>query len=93
MPGTWVYDTALPWFPGGPEWFLWLVKTIAWPTYAIHITEAYLLDKTKLRKHGVERGTEVWMMWMISCFIEGYGCFDRINKTVEKKKLEAGKEH
>jgi hypothetical protein len=87
--GMWVYDNVLPWFPGGPEWFLWIAKMIALPVLAIHLSEAYTLDKTRLRRHGVERGSALWWKWISSCFIEGFGCFARIDDTVKRKELEA----
>ena len=89
--GTWFYDNILPWFPGGPEWFLWISKVIALPVLGIHLGEAYWLDKSRLRKHGVERGTALWSKWVASCFIEGAGCFHRIDATVKRKTLEAEK--
>jgi hypothetical protein len=89
--GTWFYDKILPWFPGGPEWFLWIAKVIALPVLGIHLGEAYLLDRLRLRKHGVERGTALWYKWIASCFIEGFPCFQRIDATVKRKALEAEK--
>ena len=91
VPGTCFYDNVLPWFPGGPEWFLWISKVIALPVLGLHLGEAYLLDTRKLRKHGVERGSALWWKWIASCFIEGFGCFQRIDATVKKKTLEAEK--
>ncbi|KAI6709779.1 hypothetical protein PZA11_005656 [Diplocarpon coronariae] len=88
LPGTWVYDVPLRWFPGGPEMFLWLARTIFWPFIAIHIFESWNLDRTRLRKHGVERGTTLWWKWITSCCIEGYGCYQRIDATVAKKTKE-----
>jgi hypothetical protein len=89
--GTWFYDNVLPWFPGGPAWFLWISKVIALPVLGIHMGEAYLLDRSRLRKHGVQRGTALWYQWIASCFIEGVGSFQRIDATVKRKTLEAEK--
>jgi len=90
-PGTWFYDTALPWFPGGPKVFLGLVRTIALPVVGIHALEAYMLDQKKLRKYGVERGSGLWWKWIGSCFIEGFACFQRIDAMVRTKEKEAEK--
>jgi len=89
--GTWVYDALLPWFPGGPTWFLGIAKAIALPVLGLHLGEAYWLDRSRLRKHGVEKGTALWYKWIASCFIEGMGCFQRIDATVKRKTLEAEK--
>jgi hypothetical protein len=91
MEGTFLYDTILPWFPGGPEWFLLILKVIALPVVTIHLTEAYLFDKKKLRKYNVQKGTGLWWKWIVSCFIEGYGCFQRIDAMVKIKEREAEK--
>ena len=88
MPGTFVYDKLLPWYPGGPKVFLFLAKNIALPVLAIHATEAYMLDKTRLRKYGVPRGSGLWWAWMASCFVEGFGCFQRIDAEIKKKTVE-----
>ena len=90
--GTFFYDKVLPWFPGGPEWFLWTQSMLLLPVVAIHLTESFLLDRKKLRKYGVERGTLLWCKWIASCFIEGRGCFVRINEVVAQKELEAEKQ-
>jgi hypothetical protein len=91
QPGTFVYDRILPWFPGGPKWFLGLSRSLALPVLGIHTGEAYLLDRKKLRKYGVERGTALWWKWTLSCFIEGFGCFQRIDEVVKAKEIEAEK--
>jgi len=91
VPGTWFYDNVLPWYPGGPEWFLWIVKNITFPVVAIHVGEAWYLEKSRLRKHGVEKGSALWWKWISSCFIEGRGTFRRIDRTVKSKRAEADK--
>lgn len=87
--GTWFHDKVLPWFPGGPAWFLWIVNLIVLPVLVIHASEATWLDMSRLRKHGVERGTALWYKWIVSCFIEGRGCFQRIDATVKRKALKS----
>jgi len=89
LPGTFWYDTVLKWFPGGPETFLWLVKGIQPVVLAIHIGETWLLDRTRLRKYGVLRGSALWWKWVVSCLIEGFGCFQRIDGMIKQKKVEA----
>lgn len=91
VPGTWFYDIVLPWFPGGPEGFHWTVNLVFLPTLVIHAFEGFWFDRTRLRKHGVERGSALWFKWMASVCIEGFGCFQRIDTTVKRKMLEAEK--
>jgi hypothetical protein len=91
VPGTLVYDRILPYFPGGPTWFLWIANTILLPVLAIHITETVVMERTRLRKYGVERGSGLWWVWMVDCFLEGYGSFQRFDGLVEGKRREAEK--
>lgn len=91
MEGTWFYDRILPFFPGGPKWFLGITRAIALPVLGIHLFEAYSLDKTRLRKYGVEIGSAVWWKWICSCFIEGFGCFQRVDAMAKQKEKEAAK--
>ncbi|KAL3426620.1 hypothetical protein PVAG01_00129 [Phlyctema vagabunda] len=91
VPGTFLYDSILPYFPGGPTLFLKLTRTFAIPTLLIHIVESYILDRTRLRKYNVPRGSGLWYKWMASCFIEGFACFARIDATVKRKTAEAEK--
>ncbi|KAF4627701.1 hypothetical protein G7Y89_g10448 [Cudoniella acicularis] len=92
MEGSWMYKNVLTWFPGGPDMFHWVVKMIAAPVVVLHAFEAFLLDRTRLRKYGVERGSSLWWKWMAMCFLEGYGCFQRIDAAVRRKKEAAEKE-
>ncbi|PBP22039.1 hypothetical protein BUE80_DR007150 [Diplocarpon rosae] len=49
-PGTGVGDGLRRWPPGGPERGVWLARTIGWPLLAIHLCEAWNLDRTRLRR-------------------------------------------
>lgn len=91
VPGTWFYDNVLPWFPGGPAWFHWTVNMVFAPTIALHTFETWYMHRTRLRKFGVERGSALWFKWVLSTFIEGFGCFQRFDATVKRKKLELEK--
>lgn len=77
-------------FPGGVEGFVWLVNAIFVPVVAIHVFETWLLERTKLSKFGVRRGSKVWWMWVGSVFIEGAMAFKRFDIVVEKLRA-AGK--
>lgn len=90
-PGTFFYDNVLPWFPGGAKTFLWVSDITFYPTLVIHATEAFWMDRSRLMKYNIERGSSMWWKWMASCFIEGYGSFARIDAQIEgqKKKKES----
>lgn len=79
-------------FPGGVDGFKWLVNTIFVPVLAIHVFETWLLERTKLQKFGVPRGSRVWWLWVGSVFIEGARAFTRFNIVVARLKAEGKKQ-
>ncbi|KAK3683971.1 S-adenosyl-L-methionine-dependent methyltransferase [Podospora appendiculata] len=93
QPGSVLWDFHERFFPGGAAAFLWLVDAIFYPVLAIHLTEAWWHDRTRLSAHGVVRGSRVWCMWIGSCLIEGAMSFKRFDALVEelKEKRAAGR--
>lgn len=73
-------------FPGGPAMFTWLTETIFVPVVAIHVAEAWWLDRTRLAPAGVKRLSVDWLLWMSSCFIEGVPSFLRFDRNYGAKK-------
>lgn len=88
VPGSLLYRIA-GFYPGGAEMFLWVVRKMTWTFIGLHVVETFLLDRLRLRKHGVVRGTAVWWKWIGSCLIEGFACFQRIDATIARKTKEA----
>lgn len=78
-------------FPGGVAGFAWLVRTIFVPVLGIHVFETWLLERTRLRKFGVRRGSRVWWLWVGSVFVEGAMAFKRFDIVVERLKAEGKK--
>jgi len=89
IPGTYIYDTVLQYYPGGPEWFKYIGKMAAVPALVTHVGESWYFDRSRLRKYGVERGTGLWWMWMGSCMLEGFACFQRVDWQIDAKKKAA----
>jgi len=78
------------------ETIVWMQGIVIIPMFLIHFTEIWLIDRKKLKRFDVEIGSLVWWKWMISCFMEGFGAFERIDWLVddeEKMKLEKSKTH
>ncbi|KAL2145214.1 hypothetical protein VTI28DRAFT_7723 [Corynascus sepedonium] len=75
-------------FPGGPAGFQWLVDTIIVPVLGIHIAETWWLERSRLRRFGVRRGSQVWWLWIGSVFIEGAMAFKRFDIIVERLKRD-----
>ena len=92
-PGSVLYDTLLKYVPSFAN-FCWTYQPLLfWPMIALHGYETVRLVKTKLEKHTVRMFSKVWWMWVLSCFVEGFGSFIRFNECVreEQAKKEAMK--
>ncbi|KAK0662552.1 hypothetical protein QBC41DRAFT_350375 [Cercophora samala] len=87
----WVLDGVWP--LGGHEGWMWLTRTIFWPVVGIHVAEAAWLERSRLSRFGVERGSGVWWLWMGSCFIEGAMAFKRFDILVRRAEEKEGKRH
>lgn len=83
--GFWKILTAV--FPGGPEWFRWTVRVLFFPVVAIHSVEAFAFDR-KLQRHGVDRWSHLWWLWVSSCFVEGFCSFRRTNSVIAQKRAQ-----
>ncbi|KAG6010254.1 hypothetical protein E4U21_007303 [Claviceps maximensis] len=90
----WITPGSAPWhllaayFPGGPETFRWLVRALILPVVAIHTLEPLYLDVSRLQKHGVDRWSAQWWMWIVSCVFEGLMAFKRFDRVIARKKAE-----
>ncbi|AEO71179.1 uncharacterized protein THITE_2123316 [Thermothielavioides terrestris NRRL 8126] len=75
-------------FPGGAAGFRWLVRAIFVPVLGIHLTETWWLERSRLRAHGVRRGSGVWWLWVGSVFFEGVMAFKRFDLLVARLRRE-----
>ncbi|KAL2111337.1 hypothetical protein VUR80DRAFT_10235 [Thermomyces stellatus] len=91
VPGSPLYSFWDAVFPGGARMQEWVVRAIRLPVLGIHLLEALHLDRTRLAKYGVRRGSGVWWAWMCSCFIEGFPAFRRFDGLVQQKREAKGK--
>lgn len=72
------------WRPfGGASGWRWLVGAIFWPVVGIHVIEVAWLDKTRLRRFGIQSNMLVWWLWCATCFVEGLTAFTRFDDMVE----------
>ncbi|KAL2157751.1 hypothetical protein VTH06DRAFT_5019 [Thermothelomyces fergusii] len=79
-------------FPGGAAGFRWLVDALALPVLGIHLAETWWLERSRLRRFGVRRGSRVWWLWVGSVFIEGAMAFRRFDIVVERLRREREEE-
>jgi hypothetical protein len=80
LPGSIAYEYFLKWIPYFPfiaqEFRLHILAAMV----VIHGVEAYIMSG-KLKKHSAALYSPVWWAWMVSCFIEGFGSFQRCART------------
>ncbi|KAL2155484.1 hypothetical protein VTH82DRAFT_226 [Thermothelomyces myriococcoides] len=79
-------------FPGGGAGFCWLVDALLVPVLGIHLAETWWLERSRLRRYGVRRGSRVWWLWIGSVFIEGAMAFKRFDIILERLKREEDEE-
>ena len=91
VPGSAAWDLVSAVFPAGPEWYRWVVRSIFWPMVLIHTAEAVIMDRTRLQKYGVQRGSKLWWKWIAGCWIEGITTFKRIDRLAAAKRGQANK--
>ena len=91
-PGSVLYWAVLRYMPNFAA-FCWSVQpSVIVPMCAIHAGEVWYLENTRLRKHTVRMFSGVWWKWVVSCFVEGFGAFVRLDEIVreeEEKKAKA----
>jgi hypothetical protein len=74
--GGWAYEGLLKWVPGLAGFTQWARVYVLLAMLLIHVTEAYLMTK-RMEKHSVKLFGAVWWAWVGTCFVEGYGAFQR----------------
>ncbi|KAL6855280.1 hypothetical protein ACO1O0_006419 [Amphichorda felina] len=84
VPGSWGWAAASALFPGGAEWYRYVVGAIFWPTVLIHTAEAVIFERVRLRRYSVPRGSRVWWLWLASCWVEGVTSFKRIDRLAKR---------
>lgn len=72
-------------FPRGPVAFIWLVEVLFLPVLAIHVAEAWWMDRSRLAPAGVPRGSRVWLLWVGNAFLEGIPAYRRWDRVVKAK--------
>lgn len=91
-PGTKAWEMIDELWPGGVEWYAWVVKSIFWPTVILHTGEAVIFERVRMGRYGVNRGSGLWWKWMANVWIEGITTFSRAEKVVEAKRRELKKQ-
>ena len=84
-PGSLLFDSILRHVPQFAN-FCWLVQPIVfYPMLILHTGEAIYMAWSRLSKHTVPFGGPLWLSWICSTFIEGYGSFIRFDTLVKEE--------
>jgi hypothetical protein len=76
LPGSAPYEAIFKHVPQFAEFAAKIRPYVLYPMLAIHTTEAFLMAM-RLEKHSVPLFSRLWLTWVVSNFIEGFGAFQR----------------
>jgi hypothetical protein len=86
VPGRAAYALLDAYWPaGGAEGYRTLVKAMFVPVVAIHLVEAWWMQRTRLAKHRVPVGSRVWCLWILGALSEGAPAFRRLDRVVDEE--------
>ncbi|KAL9050703.1 MAG: hypothetical protein Q9162_006477 [Coniocarpon cinnabarinum] len=81
-------------FPGAFAWLYKIQPLVLYPTLAIHLAEAVIMDQTRLAKHNVPRGGRLWWTWVLMTFLGGFPNFWRFDALIDaEQKARDSKQH
>lgn len=84
-PGSLLYDSILKHVPQFAK-FCWQVQPLViYPMLVLHMGEAIYMARSRLSKHTVPFGSQLWLSWVCSTFIEGFGSFVRFDTLVKEE--------
>ena len=85
-PGSFLHDSILKFVPHFAN-FCWIIQPLViYPMVLLHSGEAIYMARSRLAKHHISIGTGLWVTWVCSTFIEGYGSFLRFDALVQEEK-------
>lgn len=82
---SWIWQILDDVSSGRAESFRWIIKTGVPPLVVIHTIEAIAFDRTRLIPHGVPRWGLLWWKWVLTCWIEGFTCWQRFASVITTK--------
>ena len=91
MPGSLLYDSLLRYVPQFAD-FCWRIQPLViYPMVLLHSCEAISMARSRLVRHSVPIGSRLWLCWVSSAFIEGYGSFIRFDMLVKEEEARKAK--
>ncbi|KAJ5758062.1 uncharacterized protein N7511_006756 [Penicillium nucicola] len=92
LPGSMIYEYLGYKYVPDFAHFVYNIQPYLFPAVvAIHVLESVLLAVLQLKPLGVPVFSGLWIAWVSSCFVEGFGCFQRIGSIVKEERAKRGK--
>ena len=92
LPGSVVYEYLGYKYVPDFAHFVYNIQPYLFPAVVgIHVFESALLVVRRLKPLGVPVFSGLWFAWVSSCFVEGFGCFQRIGAIVKEERAKRGK--
>ncbi|KAJ5084707.1 hypothetical protein NUU61_009286 [Penicillium alfredii] len=93
LPGASVYEYLGYKYVPDFAHFVYTIQPYLFPgVLVIHLLEASFLAVKRLKPLGVPLMSGLWWMWVSSCFIEGFGVWQRIAQIVKEERAKKGKQ-
>lgn len=93
-PGSILYDALLKYVPSLANFCRTIQAPLFWFMIVVHGGEAAWMAKSRLEKHTVRVFSRVWWMWVLSCYMEGFGSYVRFDECVrEEQEKREGMKH
>jgi len=91
LPGAFVYENLGYKYAPDFAHFVYNIQPLLFPVMVgIHVLESTLLAVLRLKPLGVPFMSGLWCTWVGSCFIEGFGAFQRIEQIVKAERAKKG---
>ena len=91
LPGSLYYNAVFQYVPRFASFCYKVQPFVIYPMIVIHLVEMVYMERSRLRKHTVRMLSNVWLMWLLSDFVEGWPAtmrFDKLVKEEEEKKAK-----
>ncbi|KAI9733588.1 MAG: hypothetical protein M1834_003190 [Cirrosporium novae-zelandiae] len=88
LPGSLLYDMLLKYIPPFARFCYSIQPLLISTMVVIHSGEVFWMDRSRMRKYNVPRFSRLWLTWILSTFIEGFGAYRRVDILVKKAQAE-----
>ncbi|CAF9936547.1 hypothetical protein IMSHALPRED_010794 [Imshaugia aleurites] len=87
-PGSIFYDVLLKNIPSFANFCRTIQPVVLGVMVVVHTAETMWIAKSRLERHTVRMFSQVWWMWILSCYVEGVGSMIRFDECVREEKAK-----